>query len=293
MTPRTKTALRLLGSVVILAVVLWQIGAGQVWADIRSASVPWVLCAVVALALQIPLSAWRWQVTAHALGVSVGRETALREYGLSVLVNTFLPGGVLGDLARVVRLRGVATWQTVAASVVIERLAGQVAMALAAVAGIALWWGALAGAAGVAALLAVAAATFGAGRFLTRIRGSLRKTWFARAIWPRQLALSAAVLVCNLFGFWAAARAVGVVLPVQAALMVLPLTLLVMLIPLSLNGWGLREGAATVLWPIVGVAPELAVAASVIFGVAIALAALIGGIPVALFPPETAFRDSQ
>ena len=292
MTPRARTLLRLAASAVLLALVLWQFGAGQVWGDIRAASVLWVALAVGALALQIPLSAWRWQVTAHALGVPVGRKTALREYGLSVLVNTFLPGGVLGDLGRVLRMRGAAAWQAVAASVVIERLAGQIAMALAAMAGVALWWGPVAGGLALLACLAVVGVAVGMGRLLPRIRSSLRAALFARAVWPRQLALSAAILACNLFGFWAAARAVGVALPPQAALMVLPLTLLVMLVPLSLNGWGLREGAAAVLWPLVGTAPELAVAASVIFGIAVALAALIGALPVVVFPATSPMQDA-
>jgi len=291
-TRRAGTLLRLVGSAGLLALVLWQIGVGQVFDDLRQASILWVGLAVAALALQIPLSAWRWQVTARALGVPVGRRTALREYGLSVLVNTFLPGGVLGDLARVVRMRGAAAWQAVAASVAIERLAGQIALAFAAVVGAALWWGPVAGGAGVLALLTVAGLTFGLGYALPRIRSSLCVALFARAIWPRQLSLSAVVLICNLFGFWAAARAVGVILPLEAALMVLPLTLLVMLIPLSLNGWGLREGAAALLWPIVGTAPELAVAASIVFGFAIAGAALIGAIPVVLFPANAETKDT-
>jgi glycosyltransferase 2 family protein len=292
-TPGARTLLRLAASAVLLALVLWQFGAGQVWGDIRAASALWVALAVGALALQIPLSAWRWQVTAHALGVPVGRKTALREYGLSVLVNTFLPGGVLGDLGRVLRMRGAAAWQAVAASVVIERLVGQIAMTCAAMAGVALWWGPMAGGLALLACLVVVGITVGMGRFLPRIRSSLHAGLFARAVWPSQLALSLAILACNLFGFWAAARAVGVALPPQAALMVLPLTLLVMLVPLSLNGWGLREGAAAVLWPLVGTAPELAVAASVIFGIAVALAALIGALPVVLYPATPPIQDAS
>jgi glycosyltransferase 2 family protein len=292
-TPLAKMLLRLFGSVVLLAVVFWAFGVEQVWQDIRNASVLWSALAVAALALQIPLSAWRWQVTARALGVPVGRKTALREYGLSVLVNTFLPGGVLGDLARVVRMRGRAAWQAVAASVVIERLAGQIAIAFAAVLGIGLWWGPVAGGLGVLACVVVGGAAVGMGRFLPRIRSSLRAALLGRDVWLQQVALSVAILGCNLFGFWAAAQAVGVVLPASAALMVLPLTLLVMLIPLSLNGWGLREGAAALLWPVAGVLPELAVAASVVFGASVALAALIGAVPVVVFPAQTAIQDTS
>jgi hypothetical protein len=60
------------------------------------------------------------------------------------------------------------------------------------------------------------------------------------------------------------------------ALFLLPLTLAAMLIPLTIAGWGLREGAAAALWPLAGIAPEAAVAASVVFGIAALAAALPG-----------------
>jgi hypothetical protein len=84
-------------------------------------------------------------------------------------------------------------------------------------------------------------------------------------------------------GFWAAARAVGVALPFDVAIFVLPVTLMVMLVPITLNGWGLREGAAAMLWPVVGIAAQSAVAASVVFGAAVASAALLGGAPWVLY----------
>lgn len=279
MTPRAKTALRLAGSLILLALVAWQIGAGQVWDGLRAASLVWVGLAVVALALQIPLSAWRWQITAQALGVPISGRIALREYGLSVLVNTFLPGGVLGDLARVARMRGQAGLGVAAASVVIERLLGQIAMALAALVGVTLWFGPVAAGLAMLGALGVGVLAFALGRIMPRVQASLRQALLG-ADWPRQVLLSVAIVGCNLFGFWAAARSVGVALPLSSALLVLPLTLLVMLIPITLNGWGLREGAAALLWPLVGVAAEVSVAASVVFGLAVAVAALIGAVPV-------------
>jgi hypothetical protein len=78
-------------------------------------------------------------------------------------------------------------------------------------------------------------------------------------------------------------------LPVQVALFALPLALRVMLTPNSLNGGGLREGAAALQWPMVGVAAEVSVAASVILGLAVAFGALIGAVPMMIRPrPATA-----
>ncbi|MFU8898468.1 MAG: lysylphosphatidylglycerol synthase transmembrane domain-containing protein [Roseinatronobacter sp.] len=287
MSARIKVLARALASLGLLAAVLWQFGAGDIVADLQAASGLWFALACLALSVQIPLSALRWRVTARALGLPLTRGHALSEYGLSVLVNTFLPGGVLGDLGRVLRMRHVRGWQMAAATVVIERLAGQIALALTAILGVGLWYGAAVGLALAGGMLALGAAAYALGRIVPKLVKALRLAWFARQTWPAQLGLSIAILGCNLFGFWAAARAVGISVPFEVAIFILPLTLMVMLVPVTLNGWGLREGAAALLWPLVDIAAQSAVAASVVFGAAVAGAALLGAVPWALYAWRT------
>lgn len=279
MSPRVKILLRALASLALIAAVFWQIGAGDIFTDLQGMSGPWFMLASLSLALQISLSALRWRVTALALGLGLSRGLALSEYGLSVLVNTFLPGGVLGDLGRVLRMRHLRGWQMAAATVVIERLAGQVALAAIAAVGLGLWYGPLIGLALLGGMFTLGMASYLLGRMMPKLLDSVQRAWFAPQVWPAQLGLSAAILACNLLGFWAAARAVGVALPFEVAIFVLPVTLMIMLVPVTLNGWGLREGAAALLWPVVGIGAQTAVAASIVFGAAIAGAALLGAVP--------------
>lgn len=196
----------------------------------------------------------------------------MREYGLSVAVNTFLPGGVLGDVGRILRSRGLG-WKGAAATVVVERLSGQVALGALGGVAVALWLGTWQG----WALLVAAAALGALGLALApTLRALLAQAWCAPGIWPAQAGLSAAILLANLAGFWCAARAVGVSLNGAEALVAIPLTLLSMLVPLTINGWGVREGVASALWPLLGVTAPQAVAASVAFGLACMGAALVG-----------------
>ncbi len=282
-TARLKLAARALASMGLIAAVVWHFGAGDILADLRGLSGHWFAMACLALALQIPLSGLRWRVTAQALGLPLTRALALSEYGLSVLVNTFLPGGVLGDLGRVLRMRHMRSWQMVATTVVIERLAGQIALAAIAAIGIGLWYGQGVALVMLGAGIGLGGVAYVLGRFVPKLLDTIKRAWFARQVWPAQLGLSMAILGCNLFGFWAAARAVGAVIPLELALFILPVTLMVMLIPVSLNGWGLREGAAALLWPVVGIGAQTAVAASLVFGVAVAAAALLGALPWAVY----------
>ncbi|MBR3370397.1 MAG: flippase-like domain-containing protein [Rhodobacteraceae bacterium] len=286
-----RWALRLLASLAGLGVVVWLVDPASLGPHLRAVDMRWMALAVAALAGQIVVSALRWQLTAQALGVRLPTLWAICEYSLSVLGNTLLPGGVLGDVGRVARMRAHGGWRLAVGSVVIERLAGQVALALAAGIGVG-WWAVVyhgAGALVIAPLVALLVAlVWGGGRWLgarwlpCAVRDAVRAAWCAPAVLPRQLAYTGVILCCNLGGVWAAAQAVGVGLGLGAALFVIPLTLLAMLVPVSVNGWGLREGAALMLWPLVGVAGSQAVAASISFGLAALGAALLAVIPWAL-----------
>lgn len=275
-----RLLLQLGGTLLAFGLVLWWLGPAQIVQRLYQADPGWLATAVGALVAQTALSAWRWRVTAAALAVCLPRGVALREYFMASFGNTVLPGGVLGDAARILRLAPRSGLGLAAQSVVLERMAGQVALAIATAMGVVIW---LRPASGVvmltlAGFTALCLALWAAMPALRRVLLFVWRIWTAQGAWRAQTALSGAILGCNLLGFWTAAGAVGVSLPLQAAVPVLCLTLMVMLIPVSVNGWGLREGTAAVLWPMAGVAAVDAVAASVMFGLAILIAALPGAL---------------
>ncbi len=276
----------------VLGALVHFLGSAEIVSALAAADPRWIALSALALSAQIVLSALRWQVTARALGIVIGRGRAVQEYYLSVLGNALLPGGVLGDLGRVMRMRAHAGLAGAARSVVIERLAGQVALLALVGCGALVWfWPAsalhatLGGVFGLGAVLGMRVARPGGG-VIGRMIALLHRAWVADGIWRAQTWLSVAILGCNIAAFWAAAQAVGVSLGVGASLYLLPLTLLAMLVPITVAGWGLREGAAALLWPLAGVAPALAVAASIVFGASALLAALPGLVGLARRAPQ-------
>ena len=50
------------------------------------------------------VSAWRWRLIAHGLGLRIPLRTAVAAYYRSQFLNSTLPGGVLGDFHRGVRV---------------------------------------------------------------------------------------------------------------------------------------------------------------------------------------------
>ncbi|MGY9047950.1 MAG: lysylphosphatidylglycerol synthase transmembrane domain-containing protein [Rhodobacterales bacterium] len=282
--------LRLGVSLAVLAALVWIIDAPAAYDRLRSMDLRWIAVAVVCFSLVTLLMARRWQITARRLGASFGFGWAVREYYLSQMVNLCLPGGVLGDAGRAVRTpRGTGGLTHAAHAVMIERLIGQGGVLLVGLFGVALallpggvdwpgWllqalgWGALALCLG-GVVLALVARRAGP---VQRFGQSLGIAVLDRRVMLPQIALSLAIVLLLIAGFAACAQATGTLLSIEAALTLVPLILTAMMIPLSVGGWGLREGAAAALFPIIGAAPSAGVAAGAAYGLALMIACLPG-----------------
>lgn len=286
--PRSASlALRFgLSAALLAALWLWLDGA-TILARLIAADPGWVVLALLLVQAQVLASAWRWRATARALGGDLGWSLAVREYYVAGLLNLTLPGGVAGDAARIARGRdrhgNGGGWRGAAAPVVIERLAGQVAMWMLSALGMALspWtlgapaWvaacGGLAGLGGAWAVLRVARASGGPA-------GLLRRAWLAEGAWRLQAPLSPLIALSYVLVFAICAEALGQAWDAGALLTLVPPTLLAMILPLSVGGWGLREGAAAALWPLAGLAAGDGVAAAALYGLVCLAGALSGAI---------------
>jgi len=280
---------------VVLLALLWRVAGGADAArSLKGAEPVWLLAALAALSLQTVLSALRWRLTAAPLGIHLSRIEALREYYLSQVVNQSLPGGVIGDAGRAIRARGQAGLLASGQSVIFERLAGQ--MGLYAVTAVA-FGGTLAVPGGVVwpdwlmapvmlflacglivpvCAVALAGGRGRIGRAVARLWQGMVRCLFARQVIGPQIALSLATALCNLAAFGFCAQAVGHPLTFGAVAAFVPLILLTMLVPLTIGGWGLREGAAVVLFPVAGASAAGGLAASVAFGLMVLVSALPG-----------------
>lgn len=298
MRPGWRTASRLCASVGLVALVLWWTDAAEAGARLAATAPGWLALAAALLVAQTVLMALRWRLTAARLGIRIAPARAVGEYLLAQAVNATLPGGVLGDAARAVRSRDGAGLTRAAHAVMIERMAGQVAMAAVAATGLAVGlavpggiaWPAWTGPAAATALAALALAPPLARRLA---RGSAAVAAFARSAreallhpdaLPRQAALGLAIAALNLLAFAACARATGTSLGPEAVATLVPLILAAMLVPLSVAGWGWREGAAAALFPLAGASPSAGVAAGLAFGAAVLATSVPGLLWPALAP---------
>lgn len=276
---------RLLGGAAILAAVAWRVGAEPFVAGVRRVDASVLLAALGITAVTTVASAWRWRLVAGGFGLPLSLRPAVAAYYRSQLLNSVLPGGVLGDVHRGVR-HGRAAGDTGSAlrAVVWERASGQVVQLL--VAGVALallpsallpapvrsWLPAALTVVVVLVVLVLMVTVGGVGR-AGRPR---RPVVLERQVLPGVVASSLVAVAGHALAFVVAVRAVGVDAPVTALLPLALLVLLAMAVPANVAGWGPREGAAAWAFAAAGLGADVGVAVAVVYGVMALVATLPG-----------------
>lgn len=277
-----KRTLNITVSVLVLALVVWWADAGAVIGHLRGASWGWLTVAGLSLTAVTFLMAKRWQIVARTVDLEIIYPRALGEYYIAQLVNLVLPGGVVGDVARAVRLRQAGDLTRAAQSVAADRIFGQAMMCAALGCGLFIallipggiawpavaWVGIAAGIAVIGVVFAISRRAGPTARFLDLILRLFQNA--------QLLMLSLVITILLIFGLYACARATGTMIAPAGWLTLIPLVLSAMLIPLSIGGWGWREGAAAALFPMIGASPSAGIAMGIAYGAVMMIAALPG-----------------
>ncbi len=257
----------------------------QAAATIRNADPFLLALAILQLALQVPLLAWRWRLITSSLGGRMPYGAALRYSWIGTFAGQILPS-IGGDAVRMWLYwtrqgsRRIAVY-----GVVLERLimvVALLALVILSQSGLAAR-GVPVTVLGTASLLlaCIAAATaaifFFAKRMLkeshflpiralrhaaedlNRLRTDLPRTSLA-------LGLSFAAYLNMAIVMWMIGLGLDLGASLADCMVLAPLVVLAGMLPISFGGWGIREGAAILLFGLVGLSQAEAFALSAIFG---------------------------
>jgi hypothetical protein len=246
---------------VVLGVVVWRVGDGAVLDGLQALDVGVLVLGVLAAAVSTVACAWRWRLVARELGVPITLPGAVAACYRAQLLNTVLPGGVLGDVHRGVA-HGRCTGETRRAlwSVGWERFAGQAVQAAIAALALVLLPSPVRPGPMVGTVVVVVVVTLA----LVGLRSR-----------PGVVVASVVALAGYTATYVLAARAVGVDEPLAS---LLPLVLLVLVaagLPLNLAGWGPREGMAAWAFAAAGLGAGTGLATAVAYGTIV----LVGNLP--------------
>jgi len=296
--------LKILLSVLLFAYVIAKVSPRNVWTTMRSADPGLIALAAGLFLVSSLIGSWLWARLLRAQGVRIPYPKAASYYFVGLFFNNFLPSNIGGDIARISDASKHADHVSpVFSATLMERLIGVVSIGFLAVAASALafhrlhlyaiYWTTLA-----VFLLAVA---FFASIFHRGILQAFERPF--RALGAQKLERAIARLMDDLHGFRTEGGAlaaafvastlvqvsriyvhylVGLALGVRISLsyyfLFVPVLAALISLPISLNGIGVREGAAVVLFQAAGLSREQSFSIPFLTYIISVLISLLGGL---------------
>ena len=264
------TCFKALVSVALLWVLFSRVDFAKLWAIARTASVRWLVGALVLYATMILASAWRWGLLLRAQRLLLSFRTLTSSFLVATFFNNFLPSNIGGDVVRVADTAPAAGSKTLAATVVLlDRAIGLIGLVLVSAigatagprlidagpgVGAGMLWATFFGSSIAAATLVLMP------RALPRLLQPLRvmhPTWVDERLLRLGDALArfrevpTAIVGCFLgavfvqlilVGFYLAiARSMHIPIGFLELALVVPISFIVQMLPVSMNGFGVRE----------------------------------------------------
>ena len=296
--------LKMILSIGLFSYVVAKVSPGDIWATVRPADPALLLTAAGLFLLSSLIGSWLWARLLHAQGVSIPYTKAASYYFVGLFFNNFLPSNIGGDIARISDASKHADHVSpVFSATLMDRLIGVLAIGLVAVV------------ASVAALDQVRLyAIYGAIFAVFLVALALFLSVFHRRVleafeWPframgwHSVEQGIARLMDDLHGFRSEGGAllqaflastlvqvsrilvhyiVGLALGVRLAagyyFLFVPVLAALVSLPISLNGLGVREGAAVVLFQMAGLTREQAFTIPFLTYLIAVLISLLGGL---------------
>lgn len=298
---------KIIVSILLLYLLLASIEVKAVGAALSEVPFGAIIIACSIFVVQTFILAIRWQILSSAIGWPLGYVRAIVFTFMGVFFNQTLPSSFGGDAIRIWRANKAGIPLAAAINgVLLERISG--ALSLTMLGAFAIWFvgeqlDSIALRLAFIALLPVSLLGVVFLMVLDRLPGlPNRITSFtqlsrfsadARAIFLN-IPLSCTLLFLSLLSHFVAAIAayvlatsLGIVTALWTFLALMYLVSVVLLFPLSFAGWGVREGAMVLILGFVSVAPEKALAISVLFGAIMVGASLPGALFWAFWRVDT------
>lgn len=286
-----------IASIAILAILWNNLDMHYLWAMLSNIDIMFVLLASFIFIFSQFISAQRYLFVMRALNRRIPFALSAQVHFVGLWFNQLLPGGVGGDIFKVLSLKKKIGLSRAARCAFLDRFSGLVMLMLS-VFLLLPWYENVIGNADLLVTLFVLVIVFFVGIAMAIFLSCNRNF---RRILPKYLRYIALMFIDILRfrkihhminQFWTSiiihisgvlvylliGLSLGVDLNPLEYFLLVPLIFLIALMPISFAGWGVRESGAIFLFGLVGVTPEYSFAMSVIFGIILVCAGFPGGI---------------
>jgi glycosyltransferase 2 family protein len=294
-----RPLIKLLISLFLIWMIFRSVNLDRVFKHLWMVRIELLVAALAVLTFQIVILAYRWSIVTGVLGHKLSAVPAIRITFIAQFFNQGLPSTVGGDAVRIwlAYRAGVSLRQSVH-SVIADRVVATAMLLGFVLVGFPLQsailgssmarWIADLMAVGSLGVFVVCLAIAGPvcrqfGRF--RLVREIAETTLAirRIVFDRESSLPILLLstlnhILTVVGMMLLALALGLPAVWTEFFVLVPFVLLLSMIPLSIGGWGLREGIMIAAFSYVGISAESALSLSLLFGMAITVVSLPGGV---------------
>ena len=291
--------IRVIGSAVILAGLLWYLPTDQLWSGLVSVGPALFLTVFVLFLVGHSVAAFKWL---WLLSFDFPYAIALRAHFAGLAANLCLPGVAGGDVVRAALVSGYKSLSELTAGSLGDRLIDMLALALLALAGVLMLQDGSNTALAVQLVVLFAVAVLGV-FYVAPTVGSLVLQKFAnlpaRALLDKMLhafgalgkrpgtlmvalSLSLAIQAGFIWLTILLAQAAGLDVPVGVWFFAWPIAKILAVLPISLGGIGVREVSLSALMVPFGADAALVVAASLIWQAVLICAGILGAIALAV-----------
>ena len=257
-----------------------------------------IIYAMILLTIQVFIATTRWKLVLRFQKIMPSYKNILQILWSGLFFNQTMPSSVGGDVIRgyYLKKQGMTLGQATL-GVLIDRLFGMVGLLVVVVASLPLLFGLINDSAARSGVFFIALSTSLAlfivfftdklpGNFshLRVVKGFYSLSQEGRRCISENyngiiiIIISVLIHLISVVAVMIMAIGLGINIEWTGFLLIVPLVGVIMVIPISIAGWGVREGAMVVGFGYLGVAQEVALALSILYGLLMLVVALPGGI---------------
>ena len=298
MNKKIAVLLKVIVSLGLITLLVNQVDFNKIVNILKNVDITMIIYALILLIIQVFIATTRWQYVLKCQKIMLDYKNTLQILWSGLFFNQAMPSSVGGDVIRGYYLKKQGmTLGRATLGVLIDRLFGMIGLVLLVLASLPLLFelvddpiartGVLFIAVGISlALLFIFFTDKLPGNFshLKLVKGFYALSQGGRHCIAERyngviiLVLSVFIHLISVVAVMTMATGLGLSIEWGGFLLMVPLVGLMMVVPISIAGWGVREGVMVVGFGYLGVAPEAALALSILYGLSVLVVALPGGI---------------
>ena len=298
MNKKIAILLKVIVSLGLITLLVNQVDFNKIVNILKNVDITMIIYALILLIIQVFIATTRWQSVLKCQKIMLDYKNTLQILWSGLFFNQAMPSSVGGDVIRgyYLKKQGI-TLGRATLGVLMDRLFGMAGLVLLVVASLPLLFGLISDPIARSGVLFIALGISLAllfifftdklpGNFshLRVIRGFYSLSQEGRHCISKNyngliiMIMSILIHLISVIAVMTMAIGLGINVEWGGILLMIPLTSLIMVVPISIAGWGVREGVMVVGFGYLGVAPEAALALSILYGLLMLVVALPGGI---------------